>query len=92
MKCTFCDVPNVAWRGNATFDDLKDQLYNAIKLFPDVRYTERLNLHFARMGEPVFNEAVLEFSEWMIRNKPQIARDTGLRIEVLHPVLTTSLP
>lgn len=92
MKCTFCDVPNVAWRGNATFDDLKAQLYNAIKLFPDVRYTERLNLHFARMGEPVFNEAVLEFSEWMIRNKPQIARDTGLRIEVLHPVLTTSLP
>jgi len=92
MKCTFCDVPNVAWRGNATFDDLKAQLYNAIELFPDVRYTERLNLHFARMGEPIFNEAVMEFSEWMIRNKRQIASDTGLRIEVLHPVLTTSLP
>lgn len=92
MKCTFCDVPNVQWRGNASFDDLKAQFYNAIGLFPEVRYTERLNLHFARMGEPIFNEAVLDFSEWMIRNKRQIAEDTGLRIEVLHPVLTTSLP
>lgn len=92
MRCTFCDVPNVKWRGNASFDDLKAQLYNAISLFPEVKYTERLNLHFARMGEPIFNEAVFEFSRWMIANKRQIARDTGLSIEVLHPVLTTSSP
>lgn len=92
MKCTFCDVPNVKWRGNATIADLKAQLYNAIGLFPSVRYTERLNLHYARMGEPIFNEAVFEFSRWMIANKKTIADETGLRIEVLHPVLTTSLP
>lgn len=92
MKCTFCDVPNVQWRGNAKFDDLKQQLYNAISLFPDVKYTERLNLHYARMGDPIFNEAVFDFSEWIFKNKNLIKRDTGLRIEVLHPVLTTSLP
>lgn len=92
MKCTFCDVPNVKWRGNAKFEDLKQQLYNAISLFPNVKYTERLNLHYARMGDPIFNENVFEFSRWMIANKKQIAKDTGLRIEVLHPVLTTSLP
>jgi 23S rRNA (adenine2503-C2)-methyltransferase len=61
-------------------------------LFPDVGYTERLNLHYARMGDPIFNEDVLAFSEWLYRNKRQVQRDTGLRIEVLHPVLTTSLP
>lgn len=92
MKCSFCDVPNVQWRGNASFDDLRAQFYNAISLFPECGYTERLNLHFARMGEPIFNENVLEFAKWMISNKRQIFMDTGLRIEVLHPVLTTSLP
>lgn len=92
MKCNFCDVPNVPFKGNATFDDLKDQFYNAISLFPDVKYTERLNLHFARMGEPIFNEAVFEFSKWLITHKATIRHEIGLRIEVLHPVLTTSLP
>jgi len=92
MKCTFCDVPNVKWQGNATFDDLKAQLYNAISFFPECRYTERLNIHFARMGDPIFNPTVFEFARWMHTNKRQIAADTGLSIEVLHPVLTTSSP
>lgn len=92
MKCTFCDVPNVKWRGNVSFDDLKKQLYSAISLFPDVKYTERLNIHFARMGEPIFNDAVFEFSKWLATSKRKIQEETGLRVETIHPVLTTSLP
>jgi len=92
MRCTFCDVPNVPWRGNASFDDLKAQFYSALALFPSVRYTERLNLHFARMGDPIFNREVFRFSRWLYEEKKQIHADTGLRIEVIHPVLTTSLP
>ena len=92
MNCTFCDVPKVKWHGNASIEDLKQQLYSAISLFPDTRYTERLNIHYARMGEPIFNPAVFEFSRWLIANKRQVFSDTGLRIEVIHPVLTTSLP
>lgn len=92
MKCNFCDVPNVKFKGNVSFEDLKKQFYSAISLFPKVSYTERLNLHFARMGDPIFNEDVFIFSEWLYKNKHQIFKDTGLRIEVLHPVLTTSLP
>lgn len=92
MKCTFCDVPNVPFRGNVSVDDLRKQMYSAIGLFPGVHYTERLNLHFARMGDPIFNEHVFDFAEWAYRNKRQIAKDTGLNIEVFHPVLTTSLP
>lgn len=92
MKCSFCDVPKVSWNGNATFNDLKQQLYSAINLFPDVHYTERLNIHFARMGEPIFNDNVFDFAIWMYNQKQQIFKDTGLRIETLHPVLTTSLP
>lgn len=92
MKCTFCDVPNIPFKGNATFQDLKDQLYKAISLFPDVKYTERLNIHFARMGEPIFNSNVFVFAQWLYTDKQQIFHETGLRIEVIHPVLTTSLP
>lgn len=92
QACTFCDVPNIPFQGNVTFDDLKTQLYNAISLFPKTKYTERLNLHFARMGEPIYNEAVLEFGRWIYQEKKQIKKDTGLSIEVIHPVLTTSLP
>jgi len=92
MKCTFCDVPKVKWRGNATFDDLKGQLYKALALFPEVKYTERLNIHFARMGDPIFNDAVFRFSEWLASGKREIYDDTGIRMEVIHPVLTTSLP
>lgn len=92
MKCTFCDVPNVKWRGNCSFSDLKTQFYNAISLFPKTKYTERLNLHYARMGDPIFNQNVFDFSRWLIDNKRQIRKDMGLSIEVIHPVLTTSLP
>lgn len=92
MKCTFCDVPKYGMKGNANFQDLKDQLYAALGMFPDVRYTERLNIHFARMGEPIFNQNVFEFSQWMYENKRLIQQETGVAIETLHPVLTTSLP
>lgn len=92
MRCTFCDVPNIPMKGNASFQDLKDQLYHAIGLFPNVSYTERLNIHFARMGDPIFNKDVFRFASWLYASKQEIKEDTGLSIEVIHPVLTTSLP
>ncbi len=92
MKCTFCDVPKVEFGGNASFQDLKKQFYSAIRLFPNVKYTERLNIHFARMGEPAFNNEVLEFSRWLSAAKGIIQKEVGLRIETLHPVFTTSMP
>ena len=88
MKCTFCDVPNVEFNGNASFNDLQQQFLNALSLFPDTHYTERLNLHYARMGDPIFNTDVFEFSKWLYANK----KNLPIRVEVLHPVLTTSLP
>jgi len=92
MKCTFCDVPNVKFRGNATSEDLEQQLKSALGCFPETRYTERLNIHFARMGEPIFNDHVFAFAMGYLTDKAQIQEDTGLRCEVIHPVLTTSLP
>lgn len=92
QKCTFCDVPNIPFKGNATFDDLYTQFKNAVGLFPTVKYTDRLNLHFARMGEPILNKEVFRFAKWLVTDKMYVQQDLGVRIEVLHPVLTTSLP
>lgn len=92
MKCSFCDVPNIEFAGNATIDDLRSQLLNAISLFPEVKYTERLNLHYARMGDPIFNHGVIKFSSWLANHKEELQDMSGVRIEVIHPVLTTSLP
>lgn len=90
--CSFCDVPKVKWRGNASFGDLRKQLETAISRFPHCKYTERMNIHFARMGDPIFNPHVFEFSRWLQRNKREWNEEMGVRVETLHPVLTTSLP
>jgi len=92
QRCIFCDVPKIPFHGNATFADLKNQLYAAISLFPSVKYTDRLNIHFARMGEPIYNPAVFDFATWLSWQKDKFQSDTGLRVETIHPVLTTCMP
>ena len=59
MRCKFCDVPKVGPGKNATTDDLIKQVLTGIDLHPEVPYTRRLNIHYARMGEPTWNPSVL---------------------------------
>lgn len=82
--CNFCDVPKVGSGKNATFKDLIHQVLTGIKLHPEVRYTRRLNIHYARMGEPTWNPNVLDATKWM---KEHI--DPEYRI---HPVVSTIMP
>jgi len=84
MNCTFCDVPKVGAGINATFDDLIRQVLEGIKLHPEVPCTKRLNIHFARMGEPTFNPNVLDATKWF---KTHI--DPEYKI---HPVVSTMMP
>lgn len=93
QKCRFCACPNVPFHGNASLADLWDQIGNARGCFASARYVERLNVHFARMGEPIVNDAVFEFSRAIFAEKGgRFLDEFGLSVEVLHPVLTTSLP
>lgn len=87
MNCLFCDVPKVGYGKNATYNDLKNQVVEALKLHPEVAATKRLNIHYARMGEPTFNPAVLKFS-YDVRKiiRPYIGRS------LIHPVVSTMLP
>ena len=59
MGCSFCDVPKVGKGINASFGDMINQVYSAINLHPEVKKTKRLNLHYARMGEPTWNNDVI---------------------------------
>lgn len=92
MKCSFCDCPSIPFRGNASSTDLKLQLMDAISIFPEVKYTDRLNIHFARMGEPTMNHKnVFDLCYWMSK-KAVFQAQTKLRVETIHPVFTTMMP
>ena len=84
MKCNFCDVPKVGPGDNVTYNDLIRQVVEAIKLHPEVKYTKRLNIHYARMGEPTWNPSVLDATRWF---KTHI--DPEYKI---HPVISTMMP
>lgn len=48
MNCMFCDCPKVKFGGNVSREELAEEVINAIK-FSGCKYTERFNLHLARM-------------------------------------------
>lgn len=84
MLCNFCDVPIVGPGKNATFQDLIKQVLTGLKLYPEIGWTERLNIHFARMGEPTWNPNVLDAAKWFKRHiDPEYKT---------HPVVSTIMP
>lgn len=87
MNCKFCDVPKVGKGLNATLDDLNSQIILALKLHPEITHTKRLNIHYARMGEPTWNRNVLQNSfELDDLIYPYIGDS------LIHPVISTMLP
>lgn len=87
MNCKFCDVSKVGVGRNATLQDLTDEILSAIQQHPEVNQTKRLNIHYARMGEPTWNKAVLQHVK-KVRNDimPLIGHS------LVHPVVSTMLP
>jgi len=86
MGCNFCDVPKVGPGYNASFDDILDQIYIGIDLHPEVLSTKRLNIHYARMGEPTWNPSVLEATRELYYTLDDV------RFPVIHPVVSTMMP
>lgn len=85
MGCRFCDVPKVGPGRNATTKDLVGQVEAAMSLHPEVREGQRLNLHYARMGEPSFNaDSVLDATATL---SERLGHFFGF-----HPVVSTMMP
>jgi 23S rRNA (adenine2503-C2)-methyltransferase len=85
MGCSFCDVPKVGPGRNATEKDLIAQVLTCIRLHPEVQETNRLNVHFARMGEPSFNTAVIPAAYEL----EKILKYLNFKY---HPVVSTMMP
>jgi 23S rRNA (adenine2503-C2)-methyltransferase len=84
MNCIFCDVPKVGKGENATVNDLINQIEIAIGLHPEIKSSKRLNIHFARMGEPTFNFNIFEAIKFIINKYKQNYH--------IHPVISTMCP
>lgn len=59
MKCNFCDCPKLGFRGNATIPELLTEIMSAISL-SGIKHGKRLNIHYARMGEPTLCNYISE--------------------------------
>ena len=88
MDCTFCDVPKVGPGINATTQDMINQIKTAMSLHKEIDGTKRLNIHFARMGEPTFNYNVLDVASTLRRH----IYDFWSGCDTVHPVVSTMLP
>lgn len=87
MGCTFCDVPKVGPGVNASYEDLRNQVIRGLLLHPEIKHTERLNIHFARMGEPTWNLSVLDFAQNL---QEEVFARVGTSL--VHPVVSTMMP
>jgi 23S rRNA (adenine2503-C2)-methyltransferase len=85
MGCTFCDVPKVGVGTNIKYSELLHQVKIAHDLHPEVIEGKRLNIHFARMGEPTWNNDVLSAAYRL----KQLYRH---QFQVVHPVISTMMP
>lgn len=84
-SCNFCSVPKIPFKGNASVEDLINQVKIAISLHPEITHTKRLNVHFARMGEPTMNPNVLLATAYLAG----WLKEKGWGF---HPVVSTMMP
>lgn len=90
MKCNFCDCPKFGYHGNVSTVELVSEITTAIAL-SGVKRGKRLNVHFARMGEPTFNFAVID-SAVAIANLIEKVDNSDVWFEEFHPVVSTMMP
>ena len=88
MKCNFCDCPKLGFKGNASLPELISEITTAISL-SGIKHGKRLNVHYARMGEPTFNPNVI-YSAALIGNMNKSIM--GFGFDEYHPVVSTMMP
>lgn len=89
MNCNFCDCPKLGFHGNASTIELVSEITTGIAL-SGIKHGERLNVHYARMGEPTFNPNVIKSAKIIF----QIIKDStaDISFNTYHPVVSTMMP
>ena len=89
MKCNFCDCPKLGFNGNVSKVELISEITTGIAL-SGLKRGQRLNVHFARMGEPSFNKQVIGAARdiaIMFQDK-----NSDVYFDEYHPVVSTMMP
>ena len=89
MSCNFCDCPRLGFKGNATLPELITEIMSGIAL-SGIKHGQRLNVHFARMGEPTFNPNVITSAQYIAQ---MLMNDNSdVTFDTYHPVVSTMMP
>lgn len=89
MHCNFCDCPKLGFNGNVSLTELMMEITTAIAL-SGIKNGERLNVHYARMGEPTFNPNVITSAKLIAQMLNEPLRD--INFNTYHPVVSTMMP
>lgn len=89
MKCNFCDCPKLKFKGNASTAELITEIMSGISL-SGIKHGKRLNVHYARMGEPTFNPNVITSAKHIARILAD--KDSDIKFDEYHPVVSTMMP
>lgn len=89
MCCNFCDCHKLGFKGNATLSELMMEITTSIAL-SGVKNGERLNVHYARMGEPTFNPNVITSAKLIAQMLSDT--DSDIHFNTYHPVVSTMMP
>ena len=89
MNCNFCDCPKLGFKGNASLPELVTEIMSGVSL-SGIKHGKRLNVHYARMGEPTFNPNVISSAKYIatMLNDPS----SDVTFEEYHPVVSTMMP
>jgi len=88
MKCNFCDCPKLGFKGNASVPELMTEIMSGIAL-SGIKHGKRLNVHFARMGEPTFNRNVITAANLVALS---VNGYGDVTFDEYHPVVSTMMP
>lgn len=88
MNCDFCDCPKFGFYGNCSMADLVSEITTAIAL-SGIKHGKRLNIHFARMGEPTFNPDVINAAKSIAI---MLMSTNSIKFDEYHPVVSTMMP
>ena len=89
MNCNFCDCPKLGFKGNATLPELVTEIMSGVAL-SGIKHGKRLNVHYARMGEPTFNPNVITSAEYIANMLGD--ENSDVTFDEYHPVVSTMMP
>ena len=89
MNCNFCDCPKLGFKGNATLPELITEIMSGVAL-SGIKHGQRLNVHYARMGEPTFNPNVITSAEFIVQML--MSENSDVTFDTYHPVVSTMMP